>query len=243
MSFRVIPAIDLHAGRVVRLRQGDFAHQTLFDHDPVALAQRYAAAGAQWLHVVDLDGARTGRFENLGAIAAITRIDGLRIQAGGGVRSTAALRQLFDAGVERAVIGSIAIRQPEITIRWMQEFGADRIVLALDVRPDAGGLRLPVNGWTEDPGVSMDVLTAQYVQAGARHLLCTDIARDGTMEGFNLPLYHDLHQSMPGLQILASGGSRSLDDIRAVRSTGVAGVILGRALLEGGVSIEDALKC
>lgn len=243
MSFTIVPAIDLRAGRVVRLRQGDYARQTLFGHDPVVLAQRYADAGARWLHVVDLDGARAGRFENLEVIGAIARIAGLNLQAGGGVRTTAGLRQLFDTGVARAVIGSIAIQQPGITAQWIHEFGADRIVLALDVRPDAGAWRLPVNGWTRDSGISLDALAAQYVQAGARHVLCTDIARDGTMEGFNLALYRDLHASHPGFEILASGGACSLDDIRAARQAGVAGVVLGRALLEGSVSIEDALKC
>lgn len=243
MSFKVVPAIDLRGGRVVRLRQGNFAHETIFGHDPVALAQRYADAGAQWLHVVDLDGARSGRFENLETIAAIARSARLNIQAGGGVRTNEGLRRLFDAGVERAVVGSIAIRNPGTAMRWIREFGADRIVLALDVRSEAGAWRLPVHGWTEDAGVALDELIAQYVKAGARHVLCTDIARDGTMEGFNLPLYQDLHRSMPGAAILASGGACSLDDIRAVRKAGVVGVILGRALLEGRMSIEDALKC
>ncbi|MBS0399459.1 MAG: 1-(5-phosphoribosyl)-5-[(5-phosphoribosylamino)methylideneamino]imidazole-4-carboxamide isomerase [Proteobacteria bacterium] len=243
MSFKVVPAIDLRSGRVVRLRQGDYAHETVFGHDPVALAQRYADAGAQWLHVVDLDGARAGRFENLEVIGAIARIAGLNLQAGGGVRTTAGLRQLFDTGVARAVIGSIAIRQPGITVQWIHEFGPDRIVLALDVRPHAGAWHLPVNGWTENAGVVLDELIAQYVKAGARHVLCTDIARDGTMEGFNLALYRDLHASHPGFEILASGGACSLDDIRAARQAGVAGVVLGRVLLEGSVSIEDALEC
>ncbi|HEX7370326.1 MAG TPA: 1-(5-phosphoribosyl)-5-[(5-phosphoribosylamino)methylideneamino]imidazole-4-carboxamide isomerase [Rhodanobacteraceae bacterium] len=243
MSFQVIPAIDLRGGRVVRLRQGDYARETVFPDDPVELAQRYADEGAEWLHVVDLDGARGGQFQNLTAIEAITRTHALKIQAGGGVRTTDDLRRLYSAGVTRVVVGSLAVENPYATAIWVTQFGADRLVLALDVRRQAGAWRLPVHGWTEDSCVQLETLATHYARAGARHLLCTDIARDGTLGGFNLDLYRDLRDTAGDFDVQASGGACSLDDIRKVRAVGVRAVVLGRALLERRFTLKEALKC
>ncbi|MGH8153718.1 MAG: 1-(5-phosphoribosyl)-5-[(5-phosphoribosylamino)methylideneamino]imidazole-4-carboxamide isomerase [Rhodanobacteraceae bacterium] len=243
MTFHVIPAIDLRGGHVVRLRQGDYARERVFPDDPVALAQRHADAGAQWLHVVDLDGARSGRFRNLAVIESIARSGSLRVQAGGGVRTADDLQRLYAAGIARVVVGSLAVQEPQTTAAWIGQFGADRVVVALDVRRQAGAWRLPVHGWTEDSGVGLDALAAHYVRAGAGHVLCTDIARDGTLGGFNLDLYRDLHRLAPGFEIQASGGACSLDDIRSVRAVGVRGVVLGRALLEQRFTLVEALAC
>lgn len=243
MSFQVIPAIDLRGGRVVRLRQGDYARETMFPDDALELAGRYAEAGAQWLHVVDLDGARSGRFENLAVIEAIARTGLLNVQAGGGVRNTDDLRRLYAAGVARAVVGSLAVQNPHATAIWISQFGPDRLVLALDVRWQAGAWWLPVHGWTEESCVQLDMLAKHYARAGARHVLCTDISRDGTLGGFNLDLYRDLCDYGPDFEIQASGGACSLDDIRKVRVARVRGVILGRALLEGRLTLQAALKC
>lgn len=243
MGFQVIPAIDLRGGRVVRLRQGDYARETVFPVDPVELAQGYADEGAQWLHVVDLDGARSGRFANLAVIEAITRTGALKVQAGGGVRTTDDLRRLYAAGVARVVVGSLAVQNPYATAIWISQFEPDRLVLALDVRRQADAWRLPVHGWTEDSCVQLDTLAAHYTRAGARHVLCTDIARDGTLDGFNLDLYRDLAGFAPDFEIQASGGACSLDDVRKVRVAGVRGVILGRALLERKFTLKEALKC
>ncbi|WIG55557.1 MAG: Phosphoribosylformimino-5-aminoimidazole carboxamide ribotide isomerase [Rhodanobacteraceae bacterium] len=243
MSFQVIPAIDLRGGRVVRLRQGDYARETVFADDPVELARGYADEGAQWLHVVDLDGARSGKFANLAVIEAIARTGTLKVQAGGGVRTTDDLRRLYSAGVTRVVVGSLAVQNPYATAIWITQFEPDRLVLALDVRRQAGAWRLPVHGWTEDSCVQLDTLAAHYARAGARHVLCTDIARDGTLGGFNLELYRDLHRFAPDFEIQASGGACSLDDVRKVRAAGVRAVILGRALLERKFTLKEALKC
>lgn len=243
MSFQVIPAIDLRGGRVVRLRQGDYARETVFPDDPVELARGYADEGAQWLHVVDLDGARSGKFSNLAVIEAITRTGALKVQAGGGVRTTDDLRRLYAAGVARVVVGSLAVQNPFATAIWISQFAPDRLVLALDVRRQANAWRLPVHGWTEDSCVQLDALAAHYAHAGARHVLCTDIARDGTLDGFNLDLYRDLSGFAPDFEIQASGGACSLEDVCRVREAGVRGVILGRALLERKFTLGEALKC
>jgi phosphoribosylformimino-5-aminoimidazole carboxamide ribotide isomerase len=242
VSLNVIPAIDLRGGRVVRLKQGDYAQQTTYDADPRALAQRYAAAGAAWLHLVDLDGARSGALDNLAVIESIAA-DGMRIQAGGGVRSEDDLARLFSAGVSRVVLGSVAIRDPERVADWLTRYGAEQLTIALDTRMVDGRWALPSAGWTEMETRTLDELAPWYAEKGARHLLCTDIDRDGMLAGFNLDLYRHLAQTVPHLAVQASGGVRSLDDIRAARDAGASGVILGRALLEARFTIEEALAC
>jgi phosphoribosylformimino-5-aminoimidazole carboxamide ribotide isomerase len=242
MTFEVIPAIDLRDGRVVRLKQGDYAQQTTYAADPRELAQRYADAGARWLHLVDLDGARSGNLENIAVIQSIAA-SGMQIQAGGGVRSADDLQRLFDAGVQRVVLGSVAIRDPELVTGWLAAHGTERLTIALDTRRIDDRWTLPSAGWTESETRTLDELAPWYAARGARHLLCTDIDRDGMLAGFNLELYRHLAQSVPQLAVQASGGVRSLDDIRAARDAGAHGVILGRALLEGRFTVEDALAC
>jgi len=242
MSFDIIPAIDLRDGRVVRLRQGDYAQQTTYSNDPGELARRYLHDGAGWLHVVDLDGARSGKLDNLAVIRAMVA-DGLQVQAGGGVREEDDLRRLFDVGVQRVVLGSVAIRAPETVARWLDTWGGDRITIALDTRRIDGRWTLPSAGWTETETRTLDELAPWYAAHGAHHLLCTDIERDGMLAGFNLELYRHLADIAPELAVQASGGVRSLADIRAVRDVGVRGVILGRALLEGRFTLEEALAC
>lgn len=242
MSFDVIPAIDLRAGQVVRLKQGDYAQQTTYDADPRELASRYRQAGARWLHLVDLDGARSGNLDNLAVIEAIAGA-GMQVQAGGGVRGEQDLKRLFDAGVHRVVLGSVAIREPGQVADWLTAYGSERITLALDTRRIDDRWALPSAGWTELESRTLDELAPWYAARGARHLLCTDIERDGMLAGFNLDLYRHLTERVPQLAVQASGGVRSLDDIRAARDAGAHGVILGRALLEGRFTVQGALAC
>ena len=241
MSPEIIPALDLRAGHIVRLRQGDYARATEYALDPVEHAQRYRAAGARRLHVVDLDGARGGRFENIAVIEALAALD-LEVQAGGGVRTEDDLRRLFDAGVQRVVLGSIAVTDCERVFDWLQAFGADRLVIALDTREVDGRWALSSAGWTEPVAPTLDELAPRYEQAGARHLLCTDIARDGMLSGPNLGLYSQLARIAPALSVQASGGVRDCDDIKALHGAAAA-VILGRSLLEGHVDLAEALQC
>lgn len=238
-----MPAIDLREGHVVRLRQGDYARESRYAVDAIALADSHAQAGARWLHMVDLDGARTGEFANLRTIEAIARAGRLAVQAGGGVRDEAGLRRLFDAGVARAVVGSIALREPEVVERWITRFGAERIVIALDARCVGGVWKLPSAGWTQDEAATLDDLAPRFAGAGARHLLCTDIARDGMLSGPNLELYAHLRRIAPALSLIASGGIRDIADLQALRASGVAAAVLGRSLLDGALDLAEALAC
>ena len=242
MTFEVIPAIDLRSGQVVRLRQGDYAQETRYETDPLVLAKRYADTGARWLHVVDLDGARAGDMANLAVIEALAKVD-MNVQAGGGVRTEDDVQRLFAAGVTRVVVGSAAIRNPERVAGWLKDHDAERFTIALDTRWRDERWSLPSAGWTEDEARTLDELAPWFAEQGARHLLCTDIDRDGMLAGFNLDLYRHLAKAVPQLAVQASGGVRSLDDICAAREAGAKGVILGRALLEGRFTLQDALAC
>lgn len=241
MTLEIIPALDLRGGRVVRLRQGDYAQETGYAFDAVDQAQRYRDAGARRLHVVDLDGAREGRFENLAVIETLARLD-LDVQAGGGVRNEEDLKRLFDAGVQRVVVGSVAVKDFARVIEWIGRYGAERLVIALDTREVDGVWTLSSAGWTEAAATTLDDLAPRYAQAGARHLLCTDIARDGMLSGPNLDLYAYVAQIAPGLEVQASGGVRDLADVKMLQGKAAA-VILGRSLLEGHLDLVEALQC
>ncbi len=241
-GFSVIPAIDLREGRVVRLYQGDYDRQTAYPVEPLALARSYAAQGARWLHVVDLDGARSGQLDNLRVLGDLAHA-GMRLQAGGGVRDAEDVRRLLDTGVERVVVGSLAVREPERVKAWLGDFGADHLTLALDTRWRDGAWRLPSAGWIKDERATLDELAPYYAAVGARHLLCTDIDRDGTLAGSNLTLLSYLRVLAPDLHVQVSGGVRTLDDVRAARELGAAGIVLGRSLLEGRFTLGEALAC
>ncbi len=239
-----IPAIDLREGRVVRLRQGDYAAETRYDVNPLALAKRYAREGATHLHVVDLDAARDGSATQRDLIAEICAESGLIVQAGGGIRTRVHIEAVLAAGVSRVVVGSVAVREPERLIEWAREFGSDRLLVALDTRQDADGVfRLPVSGWTEATAVTLHERVGLFFDAGIVELLCTDIERDGMLRGPNVELYSELRARYPSVRIQASGGLSSLDDLCALKATGCAAVVMGRALLEGRFTLVEALTC
>lgn len=240
-GFTLYPAIDVRAGKVVRLSQGDYAQETRYGDDPLALARLYAEQGARWLHLVDLDAARAGGFTLSALVRDIAAQTGLQVQAGGGVRARDDVARILDAGAAHVVVGSLAVREPDAVVAWLSEFGAERITVALDTRRDStGAWCLPVHGWTETAAGTLETLATRYADAGLRHLLCTDIARDGMMAGPNLELYARLARTVPALRVQASGGVRDLRDVRQVHALGLAGVVLGRSLLEGRLRLPEA---
>ncbi|MEA9709116.1 1-(5-phosphoribosyl)-5-[(5-phosphoribosylamino)methylideneamino]imidazole-4-carboxamide isomerase [Xanthomonas campestris] len=244
MSFTVYPALDIRDSRVVRLLQGDYARETRYGDDVLPRAQAFADAGAQWMHLVDLDAAKAGGYTLAALLGQISRQTGLQVQTGGGVRSREDVARILDAGAARVVVGSLAVRDSATVIGWLQEFGTDRLTIALDTRQDAAGVwQLPVHGWTETAEATLDQLATQYAQAGLQHLLCTDIARDGMLSGPNMGLYAHLRALAPQLQVQVSGGARNLADVAAAKAAGCAGIVLGKALLEGHLDLKDALAC
>jgi phosphoribosylformimino-5-aminoimidazole carboxamide ribotide isomerase len=239
-TLKPIPAIDLKDGRCVRLYQGRFDRVSEYEADPEDLAGRYLSLGVDWVHVVDLDGARDGAGGNREVIARMAGLARGRIQVGGGIRRRADVEAMLALGVGRVVIGSAAAEQPDEVAGWFAEFGAERLVLAFDVRLDDDGLPwLRTRGWTEEAGVSLWDAIGLYREAGLRHLLCTDVARDGAMTGPNLALYADCATRFPRIELQASGGVRDLADVEALRATGATGAIIGKALLDGRITDEE----
>lgn len=240
---KIIPAIDLRQGRVVRLKQGDFDAQRDFDLDATALARRYSNAGAEWLHVVDLDGARNGTPAQLDLIADIVEA-GPRAQAGGGVRTREDVQRLFAAGVERVVVGSVAVRAPETFAGWLKDFGAERLCLALDLRRDDDGRWRPaIDAWQSESGADFAALLDYFAASGSRHVLTTDIGRDGMADGPNLTLYRELASRWPQFAWIASGGVRDRADVDALAATGVAACVAGTALLDGTLALDEISAC
>ena len=238
----MIPAIDLIDGEVVRLFQGDYQQKTNYQYTAKERQDSYAKSGATVMHFVDLDGAKDSNKRQLNLLKTLVDHDTMTIQVGGGVRCKDDVLQLLDLGANRVVIGSLAIKEPELVRQWITEFGGEKIVLALDVKIDElGNKTLPTHGWIKDSGVNLESLLDDYIEAGLIHVLCTDISKDGTLQGSNVAMYKELCTQYPSIKWQASGGIGSLDDIRALISTGVDGVILGRALLEGKFTLEQAI--
>lgn len=237
----IIPALDLIDGKVVRLYQGDYGKKTEYQVEPQEQFAVYRDAGATVLHLVDLTGAKDTSARQLDLIGKIIASTPAKVQIGGGVRSEKDVSDLLDAGAQRVVIGSTAVKDPELVKSWMQKYGPEHIVLALDVNQDENGqFNVAISGWQEDSGVSIEELIENYQQVGLKHVLCTDISRDGTLEGSNVDLYVYLCKKYPDVDFQSSGGIGNLDDIAALKGTGVAGVIVGRALLEGKFTAQQA---
>jgi phosphoribosylformimino-5-aminoimidazole carboxamide ribotide isomerase len=232
----VIPAIDLRAGRCVRLYQGDYRQETVYSNDPRSVALGWQEQGARRLHLVDLDGAAEGRPANLEVIKSIVGALSIPVQVGGGIREQESAEALLGAGAERVVIGTAAVRCPSLVVQLCQNYGGQRVVVAVDARDG----RVAIEGWTEFASVDAETLGKRMAQLGVLRLLYTDIARDGTLTEPNFRANAQLVKST-GLAVLASGGISSLEHIRRLAATGVEGVIVGRALYTGDIKLAEAM--
>lgn len=240
----IIPALDLIDGTVVRLHQGDYGQQRDYGSDPLPRLQDYQRQGAQVLHLVDLTGAKDPSKRQIPLLKTLVAGVSVPVQVGGGVRSEEDVAALLNAGVARVVVGSTAVKSPEIVQQWFARFGADKLVLALDVRIDeVGNKQVAISGWQENSGITLEALVEQFLPSGLKHVLCTDISRDGTLAGSNVGLYRDICARYPQVAFQASGGIGGLDDIAALTDSGVRGVIVGRALLEGKFTVTEAIQC
>ena len=233
------PAIDLIGGAVVRLRKGDFDQLTEYGTDPVAVAKSYADAGARWLHLVDLDGAKTPQNRQIDLIAKIINSTGLSVQTGGGIRSADDVAALLNAGAARVVVGSLAVRDPDLVKQLLRQHRPEKICLAADVIWQNDAFYIAVSGWQEASDLSLFDFLNMFETAGLKHVLCTDIDRDGTLQGFNRSLYADVKKEFGHLQLQASGGASRLEDLQNLNANGV---IIGKALYEGQFSVAQALE-
>lgn len=237
----IYPAVDLMGGRCVRLAQGRFDDATEYDDDPHGRLGAFAASGAVWAHLVDLDGARAGAPAQHGLIRDLAAQSTLFLQAGGGVREADHVASLLQAGASRVVVGSAAVRRPQEVAAWLERFGPERLCLAFDVRPGPDGFEVAAHGWTEGSGLSLREALDLYPAGRLRHVLITDVSRDGMMSGPNLDLYAQTAATRPDLAIQASGGVADLKDLKALRAQGLPAAIIGRALYEGRFTLEAAL--
>ena len=234
----IYPAIDLIDGEVVRLHKGDFAQKTIYGSDPVAVARSYAEAGASWLHLVDLDGAKDPAHRQTTLIGSIITESGLKVQTGGGIRSRADVESLVSAGASRVVIGSLAVREPELVAAMIRDFGPDTICLAADVVRPNDDFLIAISGWQEASELTLTAFLSGFEVVGLRHVLCTDIDRDGTMQGPNADLYHTVKASFPNIHLQASGGVKGIEDLAGLQTDGV---IIGRAIYEGAIDLRAAI--
>ncbi len=230
------PAIDIRGGKAVRLVEGDFDRETAFDADPVDAARRWEDAGAEWIHIVDLDGARSGTGANRGAITRIREAVSCRIQLGGGIRSLETIDDLLDSGIDRVILGSIAVTDPRVVVDAVARNG-DRIAVGLDARDG----KLATSGWETQTDADAFETAAQMGETGVRHIIFTDIRRDGTLTGPNVEALRQMVEATSA-EVIASGGIGSASDVLGLRDTGVSGVIIGRALYDGRVDLAQLLK-
>lgn len=239
----VYPAIDMRGGRCVRLRRGDFAAETVYADDPADAASRWVGEGAEWLHVVNLDGALgeagSGGAENLAALERILSAASVPVQFGGGVRSLEDAGRLLEMGVARVILGTVAARRPEVVAETVARYGADRVAVGIDAR----GGRVTVQGWTESAEITASDLAARMAALGVEHAVYTDVERDGMLVGVNVEATARLARAS-GLRVIASGGVATLDDLRALRARqddGISGVVIGMALYRGAIHLPEAL--
>lgn len=232
----IFPAIDLYEGRAVRLYKGDYAKMTVYSEDPVAVARDFAAQGARQMHTVDLEGARDGGTPNLGIIERIAKETGLFVECGGGLRDMAAIDRAFAAGVGRVILGTAAVSDERLLAESVQKYG-EKIAVGADLRDG----RVAIRGWREDSGLTAEDFLRKVEALGVRTVICTDISRDGAMRGANAELYERLQREF-GLDLIASGGVSSLEDVARLRALGLYGAIIGKAYYTGDIALREAVE-
>lgn len=232
---KIIPAIDIINGHCVRLSQGDYQRITDYSESPAAMAEKFEALGFKRLHVVDLDGARSGKVINIKALKEITSRTNLIVDFGGGIKSEEDLKNVFEAGASAVSIGSIAVSYPDIVSLWADSFGAEKFIISADVRDNI----VRTNGWTKNSGITLNQLISRYRNKNIRRVLCTDISRDGMLCGSNIELYQTIMEQFPDCKLIASGGISSLDDIKKLDEAKIPAVVIGKAIYEQQINLEE----
>ena len=232
---RIIPAIDIIGGNCVRLTEGDFDRKKIYDQDPLNVAKRFEDAGVTHLHLVDLDGARQKKIVNWPVLELIASKTNLRIDFGGGIQSEKDLQMAFDCGAQQITAGSIAVREEDIVLQWLENYGSEKIILGADSKEG----KIAISGWAEVTDLDLHRFLSKYVDRGIRYSICTDVAKDGMLQGTNLNMYRMIKQKLPQLFLIASGGVTQLDEINSLDQIGVNGVIIGKALYEGKIELDQ----
>ncbi len=240
----IFPAIDLMDGGCVRLFKGDFNQRTNYAADPFDVVESYAKAGAQWVHIVDLDGAKNGQAEQSELIIKLAQKGGIKVQTGGGIRDLEQIQKLLAGGVDRVVIGSLAVSNPQMVKYWISEVGQDKVCVALDVEFDEDGVPFPtLRGWTEKSERNLWQVMEDYMGTGLKTMLVTDISKDGVLEGSNAKLYKQIRENYPSIDLITSGGVGTLAHVQELKTLSPYGIIIGKALYENKFTVEDAIEC
>ena len=240
----IFPAIDLMDGGCVRLYKGDFEQRTDYDISPLEMARQFQREGAEWIHIVDLDGAKNRQSEQSDLIGQIARESGLKVQTGGGIRDLKTVENILAKGIERVVIGSLALSNPDLLKSWIKKLGGERFVLALDVNIEDDGTPYPtLHGWTENANNTLWEVLDDYSQSGIQTILVTDIAKDGVLAGSNTELYAQIIERFPDMDLITSGGVGSLADVKALKTLDPYGIIIGKALYESKFTLAEAIQC
>lgn len=232
---QIIPAIDIIDGKCVRLTEGDYAQKIIYNEDPLEVAKAFEAAGIQRLHLVDLDGAKAGTVQNWKVLESIALNTKLVIDFGGGIKTNDDVALVFERGATLATIGSIAVANPTLFLSWVNTYGAERFFLGADVKDNC----IAVNGWMQTSNIAIDSFISDYLAQGISNIFCTDVSKDGRLEGPSTALYQSLIQLFPNLKLVASGGVSSLQDLEALDAIGCAGAIVGKAIYENRISLES----
>ena len=231
----IIPAIDIIDGKCVRLTQGDYEQKTIYNENPLEVAKAFEGAGLKRLHLVDLDGAKEGTVKNWVVLQQIAASTTLSIDFGGGIKQDKDLKIVFESGAAYATIGSLAVKQRDVFVSWLNEYGADKFLLGADVKSE----KIAVAGWLETTDIDIFDFLNDYVEHGIQQVFCTDVSKDGKLEGPSLNLYKKVIEQFPSLWFIASGGVSSMDDLYALKSIGCAGAIIGKAIYEGRIQLKD----
>ena len=231
----LIPAIDIIDGQCVRLTKGDYAQKTVYRNHPWEVAKEFEAYGFKRLHVVDLDGAKAKHIVNSDVLQKITTETSLTVDFGGGIKTDEDIEKAFANGAQMVTVGSIAVTNPELFLSWIKKYGADRMILGADVRNG----KISINGWKEDSSEDLLPFLRKYVDAGVTNVLCTEISKDGTLQGPAIDLYKRIMQEYPNLHLIASGGVSSIDDIKALEAAGIPAVVFGKAIYEGRINLKE----
>jgi len=234
----IIPAIDIINGKCVRLTKGDYAQQVIYNDNPVEVAKQFEAAGIERLHIVDLDGAKAGKIINIKVLEQIAAETGLVIDFGGGVKTITDVSNIFSAGAAMVTIGSLAVKHPEILEEWLMEFGTQQFLVGADVLDG----KIKISGWLEDGGINVFEFIGKMIGLGVTNIFCTDISKDGVMEGPSIGLYQQIMEEHPEVNLIASGGVSNINDVLRLKEIGCQGAIIGKAIYEGKVTLEELMK-
>jgi phosphoribosylformimino-5-aminoimidazole carboxamide ribotide isomerase len=232
---RIIPAIDIIDGKCVRLTQGDYAQQKTYNDNPLEVARQFEDAGLKYLHLVDLDGAKAGTVINWHVIEAITSKTKLQVDFGGGIKKDGEIKRLFETGIAQVNLGSIAVKQKGKVLEWIETYGSEKIILSADVKNEV----IAIHGWQESSTLNVIDFIDDYVAEGLTHVVCTDISTDGTLQGPNITLYKKIMSGFSDLKLIASGGVGHINDLVALKNSNLFGAIVGKAIYEGKISLEE----